>query len=318
MYLSFKMREFYRWEHNIPFGTKLSNELIGDWLTERENDWDDLENESFVNIHISDLDIEPFDTSRINSLIEKEQLIYSAGYGTYNKPTFFLAELENKTIFDDYQLYICGQEYARELASPPGMNQGNAIFIRKESLKRFIWEKYEESHWYNKDNPLFRALSCYDFKHKPDTAVEQMASLEADTVLYHEIGEILSNRILGKAWDEMLLQLPRSKNEFMLRAIKDHLADAVSTIPRLIENKDDSQIHFYFANLTGMRKEIFPSLMSSYQQWLNNNNISDLALLAEKSRQHWTKLAKQLLNHYQKNGINAVSEFDKLIYKNIL
>ena len=109
-------------------------------------------------------------------------------------------------------------------------------------MKRFIWEKYEESYWYNDENPLARALACYEFENKPQNSVEQMATLETDTVLYHEIGELRSARILGPEWSAMMMEIPRSKAEFILRAIKDHIADAISTLPRLIENEDDRAI----------------------------------------------------------------------------
>lgn len=313
-----KMREFYRWEHNIPFGQKLSNDDIGNWLTEREMHWDNLEGETLSNIHVNEQEFSCYDAPAINSFIEQDNLIYSGGYGNYGKPVFFLANLESKTIHEDYHLYICGHEYARELAAPPGMSHNQSIFIRKESLKRFIWEKYEESHWYNKDNPLARALECYDFDNKPEVSLEQLASLEADTVLYHEIGEIQSSNILGKEWSDMVMQMPRSKSEFMARAVKDHIADAISTLPRLIENNDDSQIHFYFANFKGMRREIFPALVEIYPQWLKDKKLSPLQKLVEQSENHWIPIAQTMLSLFNDKGLSALSDIETLVQKNFL
>ncbi|MBF0265083.1 MAG: hypothetical protein HQL46_07405 [Gammaproteobacteria bacterium] len=313
-----KMREFYRWEHHVPFGTKLSNDDIGNWLMQRESEWDDLEDQDFSNIEINGQKISHFDSEKINLNLEENNLIYSAGYGTYNKPVFVLADLISKTSFEDYQLYICGKEYARELGAPPGMCQDNDIFIRQESLQRYIWEKYEESHWYNEDNALARALGCYDFKNKPQESVEQMAAVEADTVLYHEIGEIQSNQIVGNQWSEMMVNIPRSKTEFLLRAVKDHLADAKSTLPRLIENNDESQIHFYFANFTAMRREIFPSLLQAYQQWLNNKDLSTLEKFSAQSDKHWQSVAQTVLNLYHQKDKTNFKQINQYVMKNML
>lgn len=32
----FKMREFYRWEHDIPFSAQIPKEAVSEWLRERE------------------------------------------------------------------------------------------------------------------------------------------------------------------------------------------------------------------------------------------------------------------------------------------
>ena len=313
-----KMREFYRWEKQIPFSENLSNDDIGQWLMEREAWWDTLEEEPFSELHINGKVVSCYEAELVNSMLEPDRLVYSGGYGNYGKPVFFLADLESQTRYKEYQLYICGHEYARELAAPPGMSQNRSIYIRKESLKRFIWEKYEESHWYNTDNPLAKALACYNFEQQPENSLEQMASLEADTILYHEIGEIESSRLLGPQWSEMVMQMPRSKSEFMARAVKDHIADALSTLPRLIENKDDAQIHFYFANFKGMRREIFPLLLTAYQQWLSNKNLTALKQITEQSEQHWLDTAQKMLEIFEQKGRSSLADIETLVQENIL
>lgn len=314
-----KMREYYRWEKAIPYSEKLSNDDIGDWLTEREAYWDDIEDLPFRELKADDQQaFSCYDSETLNPLLEENKLVYSGGYGHYGKPVFFLADLESKTRFDDYTLYICGHEHARELAAPPGMSHNQTVFIRKESLKRFIWEKVEESHWYSKDNPLARALGHYDFTSAPEQSLEQMTSLEADTVLYHEIGEIQASRLLGDEWESMLMQMPRSQAEFMARAIKDHMADALSTLPRLVENNDASQIHFYFANLSGMRREIFPGLMEIYHAWKDSGNAALISDISSRSLEHWLSLAKTMLGEFAERGTGDLANLETLVRKNVL
>jgi len=308
-----KMREYYRWEQNIPYTTKLSYEQIGSWLAEKEGLWDEVEDNDYQSLILDDGIYDPFDNERINQHLQQHQLIYSGGYASYGKPVFFLAELEHKTVYDDYTLYVAGHELARDLTAPPGMASNKTIFIRKESLRRFIWEKFEESHWHKQENPLARALACYDFHNQPDQSLENMASMETDTVLHHEIGEIQASKLLGDAWDEMVMDMPRSQIEFMARAIKDHIADAVSTLPRLIENCEEAQLHFYFANFTAMRKLMFPSLYEAYQIWQKQGNINPLQELTEQSKQHWIALASQMLEIFDASQVEGYREMQALI-----
>ena len=139
-----KMREFFRWENHHPYGMALSNDDIGSWLTERESLWDELETEEYAQLQINEHAIDPFETRQINELINPLGLVYSGGHGLYGKPVFFLAELEHQQQYDEYNLYVASRELARDLAAPPGMAQDKCVFIRRESLRRFIWEKVDE------------------------------------------------------------------------------------------------------------------------------------------------------------------------------
>ena len=118
-----KMREFYRWEHQHSFSDKLSTDDIGDWLTTREELWQDVENADYNSITIADRNYDPFDSAGINRSLFSDDLIYSGGYGIKDKPHFFLAALEKKKNINDYTIYISGKEYARDLTSPPAMTR---------------------------------------------------------------------------------------------------------------------------------------------------------------------------------------------------
>ena len=42
------------------------------------------------------------------------------------------------------------------------------------------------------------------------------------------------------------------------RAARDHLADCLVTLPVLLEREAAASLHFWFANLDGMRQALFP------------------------------------------------------------
>jgi hypothetical protein len=313
-----KMREFFRWENRRPFDRVLSNEDIGAWLTARESLWDEIEDQEFARLLINDIEIDPFETRQVNELINPHGLVYSGGHGLYGKPVFFLAELEHQQQFDEYNLYVASRELARDLAAPPGMAQDKCVFIRRESLRRFIWEKVEESQWYKQETPLARALACYDFDNDRDNSLDKMTDTEINTILLHEIGEIKAGQMLGDDWEAMLAQMPRSQVEMMARAIRDHIADTISTLPELLKNADPAQLHFYFANLSSMRKVIFPSIMQAYQQWVEHNDLSAIKKLLKPAEKHWLELAQAILSLYREQGVNSFAQIDARIRENYL
>lgn len=313
-----KMREFYRWEKDLPFNKTLDNKDIGHWLTQRESLWDEIDEQALSDIQINDQRFNLYESAAINQHLDAEKLVYSGGYGLYGKPVFFLAELIKKEQLDDYTLYVTGKELARDLAAPPGMAQDKTIYIRRESLRRFIWEKFEESHWYKQENPLARALACYDFTANPENSLERMTDNEVDTVLQHEIGEIQAGKLLGELWEEMLMNLPRSQAEIMARAVRDNIADMLSTLPKIIERNEAAQIHFYFANLSSMRKVIFPSLQESYKNWLQSKNTEHLKNIIHQASDHWIGMAHQMMILYQQHGEAAHTHMEELINNNTL
>jgi len=313
-----KMREFYRWETQTPFTAKLDNTDIGQWLTQREALWDDIDEQPIENIHIDNKSYNLYDNELINKQLETQQLVYSGGYGLHGKPVFFLGELIHKEQHADYTLLISGKELARDLAAPPGMVQNKTIYIRRESLRRFIWEKFEESQWHTQENPLSRALDCYNFNTQIEVSLEKMTDNEVETVLQHEIGEIQAGKILGEAWEEMLINLPASQAEIMARAVRDNIADMLSTLPKILDRNEPAQIHFYFANLSSMRKLIFPSLSQAYNSWLQNNRPDPLKELISQASGHWIKMAEQMLVLYKKHDKDAHSHIESLINSNYL
>jgi hypothetical protein len=313
-----KMREYFRWESGHPYGASLDNGQVGAWLTEREALWDSLDDMDFSALTIDGASIDPFETRQVNARINQQGLVYSGGFGLHGKPVFFLAELEQQQHYDDYTLYVSSRELARDLAAPPGMSLDKCVFIRRESLRRFLWEKIEESAWYKNENALARALAFYDFKNQPEESLDRMTDTEVDTLLQHEIGEIKAGQLLGDEWENMLINMPRSQAEIMLRAVRDHMADALSTLPQMLKNAEPAQMHFYFANLGSMRKVIFPSLMDAYQQWHEHNDLSPIRKLVNKAETHWLTLAKSILALYKKHGEDSYPHMESLIKSNYL
>ncbi|MDH5425059.1 MAG: hypothetical protein OEY29_08710 [Gammaproteobacteria bacterium] len=312
-----KMREFYRWEKHLGFNDELSSDEIGGWLTEREALWDELGDSDFSVIEPSQTPYNAFDSDAINQQLIPQGYIYSAGYGAKSKAIFYIAELEQQILQDGFTVYISGKELARDLTAPVAMSQQNNIYIRRESLQRMVWEKTVEWGWHRNKNAMFRAMNFYDFSAQADEAINKMTANEINNVILHEIGEIKSAQELGN-WQQMITELPPSQAEIMARAIKDLLADAISTLPVLINNRDEASIHFYFANFTHMRKELSAGLLQAYQQWDNDRDYAKLLSAVNQSREHWFDIARDILDIYEHHGTECATPIEALVKENKL
>jgi len=287
-----KMREFYRWEQDETFSTNLANKTVGKWLRQREELWDGLEDSEYLNIEIGKKSLSPFESDSINENLQKHQLVYSGGIGINNRPHFFLAELDISEQHKDYNLYIAGKEYARDMSAPPAMSQQNNIYIRKESFRRLLWEKLETWRWNKPDNALGRAFACYDCEKNLDLALMQMTDAEVNNVIQHERGEIL--------------------------AIRDHLADSLTTLPALLLSNSAPSWNFYFGNLNNMRKDLFPSIIKGYNEWHETGSLSKISDIIAQGQEHWLQLCQEILQINEPDIKSQQTEIQNLIERNRL
>lgn len=296
-----KMREFFRWESGYDFGDAIPGDEVGNWLRKREELWESLAENDFASIPINGINYDPFDSHSINSILKPQRLVYSGGLGRNTHAHFFLGVLERHEHYNGFEIIVVADEYARDLTAPPAMSQNNIIFIRREAMRRLIWEKYEQWLWNRPDNALGKALGFYDFEKNLEDALTRMTNAELDSAILHEIGEVKAYEILGSDWEELLFSLPHSKLELLLRSIRDHLADCLSTLPDILENKNIPSLHFYIANLTHLRKDLFPSLLKAYEDWISTGDFTRLTEQAERGAEHWQAICQTVLKTWQNN-----------------
>ena len=188
------------------------------------------------------------------------------------------------------------------------MMRDNTVFIRQESLRRYLWERIEG--WqFNKSNqqtPMGRALELYGYKQEQvDAVLDRMTRDETEAVILHELGEAMAGKIVGSEWEEMLASFPSSKVEFMARASRDLLADCLSTLPELICTGNEASLHFHFANMTGLRKHLYPELFEAYEKWTSDNDIQQLHAAVVQGQNYWTRRCNSVLEFYKQQGNKA-------------
>jgi hypothetical protein len=305
-----KMRELYRWEHDIPFSGTMAKEDVGRWLEQRERLWEDLETSKFESLPLDSGPADPFDSDAVNRELLPLGYVYSGGYGRFNKPHFFLGKLERTEAHGNSTVLVSSCEYARDLDAPPAMLQGRTIYVRLESVRRYVWEKIEESQWSISREPMERALAGYGLRVPPetsaardgqasvpdmDTALERVTGGESRAMILHELGELRAGELLGDTWNDMLLALSRSRAEIMARAVRDIVADLLVTLPQLVQTGNWPSLHFYFANFSGMRKHLYPELLDAYRRTAADRTMEPVRARIEQDMPRWLERARAML-----------------------
>ena len=308
-----KMREYFRWEMGYGYGERLPEKQLGEWLVERERMWADLEEIDYRPLQFGVHQILPFESASINEFLVPTGLVYSGGYGGLAKPHFFLAELNRVEQRHDHSIYITGKEHARDITAPPAMTQEGLVFVRRESLRRMLWEKIEEWRWRPQDNAMGRALKFYPLDQHLEQALDAMTDGETETLILHELGEAEAGALLGTHWESMLNALWHTRAEYAARAVRDHLADCLMTLPTLLQEARAASLHFYFANLTGMRQALFPMLQAAYRTWHDDGDAAPLADAVERGREHWLNVTQRMLAQYGGTDEGAAERLDGML-----
>ncbi len=306
------MRDFYRWEQQIPFAQALKKTEIGPWLSKREGKWNEIEANDYRSITVDGVEYDPFDTAGINHALKEHGLVYGSGYGRWGKPHFFLAQLVRSEDRSGLAILVSGQEYARDMAAPPAAMTRNTVFLRMEAMRRWLWEKIEIWGLSKTDGALKAALDCYGAAESAEERLDVIAQQESQTLILHELGEAMAEPLLGNAWREMLSSFRLRRHEALARAVRDNLADCLSTLPELIVRRKTCSLHFYFANFDGLRRSLFPSLTDAYEGWLKSGDWDLLEDTVNAGSAHWLSTAQRLLATWSENPVNAETNLEAL------
>lgn len=307
-----EMREYFRWEMEIPFHARVPKDELGDWLNARESMWDTVEEEDFVPLPLNAAGVDPFESEAVNRELIPQGLVYSSGLGRFRKPHFVLAQLQRQEQREGLNVLVAGCEYARDLIAPPATLRNGTIFLRMDSIRRLLWNKYEEWQWREKETALGRAFSYYGFEQNIERGLDRMAEAEAETMILHELGEARAETLLGDAWATMLGQLSAKHAELLARAVRDHLADCLVTLPTLLQRETYGSLHFYIANLSGLRRALFPALSAAYETWQQTGLVTSMSSVIAEGESHWLKVARQLLDDFHSDPSNGDARLNHL------
>ncbi len=305
--LLLRLRELFRSENGLNPWERISQKDLVEWISEKEDLWERLENKDFDIIVIGGHKFGPFEVEKINAVVKKEGIIYGAGYGAYMKPTFFLAELVSDEVIDEYEIYISGRELARDLSAYPAMLQDSTIYARKDVLSVMLWDKFEEMGCKKNGGALSYAFSNYSVYSEDQTSedvynkIQKITEKELETYIYHEIGEAFEGKRLGDEWKEMLIDIQNRRLEFFIRGIKDILSDTSEKgmLVQIIEKERKGSLGFYISFLGGFRKLIFPEILGAFQRFTQTEDWTIIDDARKAGYKKADELASKALDIYK-------------------
>ena len=292
------MREYFRWEHELPCGVSPPRDEVGRWIAAREERWEQIIDEDFIAVPVAGREFDPFAAEQVNAALAGSGLVYGAGVGRFHKPHFFLGRLDREEQRGAARVLVCGCEYARDVSAIPAASQGATVIVRREALRQWLWEKAEGWNVKQQDGALKAALLAYGFDVDPQAAIERMTDGEIETLVLHEEGEIAAGCLLGSGWPEMLAGFSGKRAELLARAVRDNLADCLVTLPGLLQRgAADSldSLHFWFSTFDGMRREMFPLLVEAYGAGVGAGGTAILDAAAKAGGIHFAALGRRLL-----------------------
>ncbi len=275
--LALRLRDLYKWEKGLDPWIEMDSSEILNWIGEKEENWDQLEEKEFSEIILLDKTYDPFDAGGINEVLEPHGFLYGAGYVHSLKPSFLLAVLEEKRLVDGYPVYILGRELARDLLTMPALSQNDSIMIRKEAAKLFLWDLIFFIKKSGRGALQF-ALESYGVKGEDSDALRRnlarISAAETETYIYHELGEIRDTVFDRKIWRDVIATFPHTPIELLALVVKDLLADTNKhgKLRHIVREQKEASLALHVAFLDGLRKELFPELKEAFQEFTETHN----------------------------------------------
>ena len=93
----------------------------------------------------------------------------------------------------------------------------------------------------------------------------------------------------------MALSVGRTRSEPTVRAVRDLLADCLSTLPGLLERANLPALHFYFATFDAPRRQLFPQALEAYEHFLRYDTLDKLWQIVREGKERWLATARELV-----------------------
>lgn len=296
--LLMRLREQYRFEHDIAPGAPVDSKCVGQWIEGREAQWQRLDDEPLCELTIKGMAYSPFDAEGINKVLEPHALVYGGGYGVHMKPVFFLARLASRHSLGKYQVLVAAEELARDLSIHPAMSRGNTIIARSEMAYSLLYDRFEEFRAARREGTLHLAFASYGAGPDADHGLlRQIAASELDSYIHHEAGELRQTERLGPEWAIMQETLGMTHSALLLRGMKDALADTgeQGTLAHIISADKGGSLYFLISGLTGMRYTLLAPLREAVAEFRASHDWQAIELARRASFALADELAQRTL-----------------------
>jgi Family of unknown function (DUF6866) N-terminal domain/Family of unknown function (DUF6866) C-terminal domain len=226
-----RLRQLYKWEHHLDPWREPESAAVIEWIEAKERTWEALEGTPWQALNWGRQTFDPKEVEALNRHLLPQGFAYGAGLSRGLAPTCFLGELHATRRLGDLTILILGPELARDLDAAPALRQGPLIYLRRQTLAYYLWERLSDPTQ-QKNAYLQVALQAYGLElagllRQPEAhrqAFDALVTRESEAIIYHEIGEAREPS-LGAAFAALLELFPQSRIELWLRGLKDALAE---------------------------------------------------------------------------------------------
>ncbi|MFZ1986551.1 MAG: Sfum_1244 family protein [Desulfatitalea sp.] len=280
--LAMRLRDLYKWDQRLPPWEEHEAAAVLDWIGQREELWESLADAEFEPLTIGPAEFEPFDSLAINAVLTAHGLFYGAGYAHSLKPTFFLANIEERQTLRDKTIWRLGQELARDLLTLPAFVQDDQVVLRTEAARMFLWDEIAYIPNSGRAALAFALTACCNLADTNAEGIRRhldaIMKVQQTTYIRHELSE-LEEQVFDRAmWRQMLTDFPHTVVELLIRTLKDMLADTGPQGPlhHFSAHRNKAGLGFYMAFSGGLVPPLFGELKASFNTFMQRGNWDEI------------------------------------------
>jgi len=305
--LALRLRDLYKWENGLePWVEKDPAEML-QWIDARENRWESLCTQQFLDLRLNGANHGPFDTPEVNAGLNPANLYYGALYAQRLKPTFFLAFIDGRLTAGGLPVLVLGDELARDLLTTPALNLDGNLIVRKAAARLHLWDQIAYIKKSGRPALEFALAHLGLTDCRPGTVgsnLSRLLAVQMDTYVYHEVGEVRDEIFDRDRWRSIIATHPQTPVELLARAGKDLLADTHASGPlrRMIRTRNKVGLALYAAFCDGLLRELFRELRPAFSAFVEKSNwdlIAEAVDSANRSGRRWA----EMMMHYHAEGI---------------
>jgi hypothetical protein len=304
--LVMRLRDLYKWERRLPPWQEDASASVLDWIGDKETRWEGLMEADYRPLPVNGHSFDAFDTTAVNRSITALNFYYGAGYAHSLKPTFFLAEIDDRLVVDDRAVWVLGREHARDLLTLPAFSQDDQVVLRTEAGRMYLWDQilYMSNSRRRALDYALEAFGFQDYAHETiQRHFDDIWDVQKAIYIHHEVGEIEDRAFDRKIWQQMLADYPHTAVELFIRTLKDLLADTnpKGTLAHLIAHRNNSGLGLYMAFGNGITRMLTKELICAFDAFTTDADWDRIADASKTIRANVEKHTRRVVEIYQQN-----------------
>lgn len=306
--LVMRLRDLYKWERRLPPWQEDASASVLEWIGDKETRWEGLMETDYLPLTVNGHTLDAFDTAGVNQSLKAMNLFYGAGYAHSLKPTFFLAEIDDRLVVEGKAVWVLGREHARDLLTLPAFSQDGQVVLRTEAGRMYLWDQILYMGNSGRRALTF-ALDAFGFKDHATEAIQRnfddIWAVQKSIYIRHEVGEIEDRVFDRRIWQEMLADYPHTAVELFIRTLKDLLADTnpKGTLAHLISNRNTAGIGLYMAFGNGITRMLTKALNCAFDSFAMDPNWGRIADASNTIRAEVKDHTRRVIEIYRQGRI---------------